>query len=204
MTYTMGDVDWRRFAYDYELDEIPFEGVDPTLTQADDELEIILEYGNTELYYEVQEGIGQDYTLAVYAEPDEGSDELRNTLRQCFHGQYAMSGDVDYIKSEHGVGPVELVKEKLYYINTPGVWLEIEFDGDNGISLAARNEARGNYGGGGDNDDAIFKDGREFDFDEFTRNHGGKYAGVLEAVEDDWVLKKQLPTVEIEKYLKEE
>ena len=150
MTYTIGDVDWRRFAYDYELEDIPFDGADPSLTHAEDELEIIFENGDTELYYEVQEGIGQDYTLAVYAEPDEGSDELRNTLRQWFHGRYEMSEDVDYIKSEYGADPVELAKEKLCYINNPGIWMEIEFDGDGGILLAARNEARGNYGGGGD------------------------------------------------------
>lgn len=203
MAYTLGDVDWRRFAYDYELEDVPFDGADPSLTHAEDELEIIFENGDTELYYEVQEGIGQDYTLAVYAEPGEDSDELRNTLRQWFHGRYEMSGDVDYIKSEYGVEPVELAKEKLCYINNPGIWMEIEFDGDGGILLAARNEARGNYGGGGDNDDAIFKDGRAFDFDEFARTHGGKYAGILEEVDDDWVMKKQMPTVDIEKYLKE-
>lgn len=63
MTYTLGDFDWRRFARDYELDEIPFAGENPAFVTAETEVEIVFENRDTELYHEIFEGRGANHLL---------------------------------------------------------------------------------------------------------------------------------------------
>lgn len=82
------------------------------------------------------------------------------------------------------------VRSLLVLIGDDGIFLESE--------TTSYSESRDN------NNETILKGGRKFDFDEFARTHGGKYAGVLEPIWDDWVLKNKLSTVRIEKYLKED
>ena len=201
MTYTLGDVDWRQFANDYELSAIPFDGSDPTLTQADDAVEIAFENGDTELYYEIHEGSGYFHKVYVYGEPEGASDETISILNKDFHGRNDRRDVIETLE-EQGVKPLAVLTESLFYENSMKTRLLIDFDGDDGIFLESEttsySESRDN------NNETILKGGRKFDFDEFARTHGGKYAGVLEPIWDDWVLKNKLSTVRIEKYLKED
>lgn len=199
MTYTLGDIDWHEFANDYELDEIPFAGENRALMTAETDVEIVFENRDTELYHEIFEGSGDNHLLFVYGEPEHVEDnDILSALHNGVHGQYGIGELVEVLK-EDGIEPVAQADAEVFYANDVVVRANIDFDGSDHIFLAVTVTSRGDgYGG------TLLRDGKEFDFDEFAREHGGKYAGffydIPRRVNEFSV---RLPEADFEKYLKE-
>lgn len=87
----------------------------------------------------------------------------------------------------------------MFYANDVVARANIDFDGSDHIFLVVTVTSRGDdYGG------TPLCDGKEFDFDEFAREHGGKYAGFFYDIPRHVnEFSVRLPEADFEKYLKE-
>lgn len=200
MECTLGDFDWRRFARDYELNEIPFEGENPAFMTAETEVEIAFENCDTGLYHEIFEGSGENNLLVIYDEPESVEDsDILSALRNGVHGQYGIDELVEVLE-EDGIEPVAWADASVFYANDVVALLNIEFDGSDHIFLSAKVKSRSDdYGG------TVLQEGEEFDFDEFAREHGGKYAGFFyDLPRQIHEFSIRLPEADFEKYLKED
>ena len=206
MTYTLGDIDWSRFAGDnswlkltddYELDGYPFAGFDMSRTHAEDTVTVMVY--DDEIYDELCANVDASRTVYIYNEPEDASDEVENIMYEMGGAEDNVEENVQRLK-ELGVNPVKVIEKQLIMINNPWVEAHIEFDGDAGISVTLEGWTEDT---GGDNDDMIMCDGQEVNFDKIAQDNGGDYAATeldeIRGVE----FKKELPAIDLEPYLKE-
>ena len=206
MTYTLGDIDWNRFAgdhswfkfsNDYDLEDAPFAGFDMSLTSAEDTVSF-MPYDD-EIYNYLCDGVDASSTVYIYNEPENPSDEVEDIMSMMDGVEDDVAENAKRLK-ELGVNPVKVIEEPLIMFNNPFTEANVEFDGDAGIrvTITGWSEDTGGY-----NEDMIMHDGQEVDFDQIAKEHGGDYA-VADRDDIHGVdFKKELPLIELEPYLKE-
>lgn len=206
MSYTLGDIDWTRFAgdhswfkfsNDYDLDGYPFAGFDTSLTRAEDTVSF-MPYDD-EIYNYLCDGVDASRTVYIYTEPENASSEVADIMYEMDGAEYNVEENVKRLK-ELGVNPVKVIEKQLVMYNDPFTEAHIEFDGDAGIRVTIEGWTEDT---GGYNSSMIVCDGEEADFDKIAKEHDGDYAATeLEEI-CGVSFKKELPIIELEPYLKD-
>ena len=209
MTYTLGDVDWRRFANSYfALDGmLPFAGDDETLTYAEWYASLTEEDVWIEELLDISD-LEEEYTAVVFGSPENMSEEAQKICKS-IHWNDAQS-DVNRL-TELGVEPIARVKVSLLYMCDLAFERYIVFDGESEtISFTLVGDTVGKPDGVVK---AIFSDGVRYEdigFDggdsyvnALAEKHGGDFAVILEDAEQGVKFRSNETVLSVEEYLKE-
>lgn len=209
MTYTLGDVDWKRLDREYGFSDMeagtPFENFDPTLTYAEwfdtitDEIVWI-----TELIDLAE--LEEEYTVAVFDPPEDMSEEAQK-ICESIHWNDAQN-DVNRL-SDLGIEPIARVKVSFLYESGLTFKSYVVFDGEEetishtlaGNTVSEHDRHRIYVGG---RELTSWRGGENAYTDKLAEEHGGKFAVILEDVESGKKFRKDTDTFSVEKYLKED
>lgn len=209
MTYTLGDVDWKRFANSYSaLDGmLPFEGDDKTLTYAEWYANLTEEDVSIEELLDLSD-LEQEYTAVIFDSPENMSEEAQKICKS-IHWNNAQS-DVNRLM-ELGVEPIARAKVSFLYARNLVFERYIVFDGESAtISFTLVGDTMSKPNG---SEEYIFSGGTrydDFDFDddysyvnELAEEHDGAFAVILEDVERGVKFRYDEAETSVEEYLKE-
>lgn len=212
MSYTLGDIDWKRFDRDFdisglaEIDEIPFENDDPTLTFAqwfdhttNDDVSI------NELIDVFD--LDDTYNIAIFDPPADINEEAQKICKSIhWHGA---QNDVNRLK-DLGVEPIAQTSVSLVSLFNLTFKRYIVFDGE---SETISFTIVGNMPLRQDKPPAVIFGGEEYSLrpvsddaprgNDIAERFNGKFAVILENIEDGVKFRETETSFNVEKYVKE-